>query len=191
MIEKEKIVKMLLEIGNKAFQECRKHYPKHLKKVKVLYDIFLDIMVRHHKYDFDKFHDYLEEFSNYIAKKYFPDEINDLYRRPIALEKEITKHLFWRINNIWSKQQKAEFDSQYIEAIGLPAGKFFGENYWTEQQISQAYGVPIEELRKIAETHKEELGNILKTQVKGNKRFIVLDDLKLYNEYDEEDKNEQ
>ena len=191
MIEKEKIVKMLLEIGNKAFQECREHYPKHLKKVKVLYGIFLDIMVRHYKYDFDKYRDYLEEFSNYIAKKYFPDEINDLWRKPIALEKEIMKHLFWRINNIWSKQQKAEFDNQYIEAIGLPAGNLFGENYWTEEQVSQAYGVPIEELRKIAETHKEEIGNILKTQVRGNKRFIVLDDLKLYNEYDEEGKNEQ
>lgn len=186
MIEKEKIEKMLLEIGNKSFQECEKYYPKYLKKVKILYGIFLDIMAGHYKYDLSKFHNYLEEFSNYIAKKYFPDEINELWRRPLVLEKEIMIHIFWRTKNIWNKQQQNDFDDHLIETFGLPVCNFFGENYWSEEQVSQAYGISIKELRKIAEILKEELGNILKTQVRGNKRFIVLDDLKLYNEYDEE-----
>lgn len=71
---------------DKAMEECLKHYPRHQKTVEILWMNYLDLLYINTEGDYVKFMHYLCEFSDFIAKKYFPDEINEDWRRPIMLE---------------------------------------------------------------------------------------------------------
>jgi len=181
-LTKKDILKKFFEIRDNAYRECMEYYPKHIKTIRVLYNIFLDLMAGHRKYDRKKFHDYLWNFSDYIAKKYFPDDINERWRRPMVLEQEIYEHVFWKYKNIWNERQRAKFDEQFIEMAGLPS-KVFGEDFWSEEQVSRAYGISVEELRKITERHKGKFkGHILniRKRRKGYTTILDAEDLELY-----------
>ena len=177
-LTKEEILKKFFEIRDESYQECKEYYPKHIKTIRILYNIFLDLMAGRRKYDRKRFHNYLWSFSDYIAEKYFPDEIDEKWRKPMVLEQKIYEHVFWKYDNIWSERQKAEFDKQFIEMAGLPAGKFFGEDYWSEEQLLQAYDLSIEDLDKIAEKYENGIlkGHILNVRKRKDGYSIILDD---------------
>jgi len=174
----EKQVEKLIEITIKSYQECADHYPKHMKIVEKLCSIFMDIVL-FNKHDLMKFYEYLDGFSNFIAKKYFPDEINKLWRRPIVLEKEVINYFHWEKDNLWNNEKKTIFDESikgFLEIHGLKPETYLNEEYYNAEQTARVLGISIEELNKFTEEHQEELkGNILKLKKRKNGYSIVFD----------------
>lgn len=81
MIEMKNITDML----NEAMEECEREYPKHRKIVLGLWNGFLDVFV-FRIVDHNKYLEYLRAFSDYIEKKYFPEDINPDWRHPTKIE---------------------------------------------------------------------------------------------------------
>jgi len=184
---KERMMKQaekLIDISIKAHQECADYYPKHMKTISKLVSIFMDL-VMFDKYDLTRFHDYLEEFSNYIAKKYFSDEVNKLWRKPLILEKEVMKYFFWEKDNLWNNERKTMFNESmggFLKAHDLTPEKHLGQEYYTTEQVARLFDISIEELNKFTEEHQYELkGHILKLKKRKDGYSIVFngEDLEL------------
>lgn len=174
--------KRLLNIIFKAIEECNKYYPKdrYRKRIWFLYNIFFRMNYLEENYDEDKYMDYIENFSNYIAKKYFPDEISGKWRRPIALEIEIWKYYFWVLKN-----HKVDI-FKFLNPTKIQSEIHFGEKWCTTEQLSQFIGISVEELEEFAKKHEKGIlkGYVLKVKKNKDKTSFILDgeDLKLNKE---------
>ncbi len=104
---------LYLEVIKRSFDECAQYYPKYLDRVFFLAMEYLKCMVNPTKENsiiHKRIFHYLYEFSNYIAKKYFPNEINEDWRRPIALEHGINNLMIKRLSKSMDENPKIKDD---------------------------------------------------------------------------------
>lgn len=100
---------------DKAMKECMEYYPKHKKTVKTLWKHYINLLYVNPRGDYEKFMHYLYEFSDFIAKKYFPDEFNEDWRRPILLE-DLINCAMWECMEIQLKED-SKFKNEIIEFL--------------------------------------------------------------------------
>jgi len=100
---------------DKAMEECLQKYPRHQKTVEILWRNYLNLLYIDTEGDIMKFMHYLYEFSDFIAKKYFPDEINEDWRRPILLEDLINCAMWERLES--NMKEDPKFRDQIIEVL--------------------------------------------------------------------------
>jgi len=168
---------------SRALIECTGFYPKHHKTVMSLWKNYMDILfsmgLDKTKKDYIKFLHYLHEFSDFIAKKYFPEEINEDWRRPIELESLINNAMFERFDNAIKEDPK--FKEEIIK--GLQTDPKIKDNPLThliEGLIAGSGVVSTEELSEITNVSHDSMLKqveklINKKILKPEKDFIQLD----------------
>ncbi len=103
---------------SKAMLECLRDYPKHQKTVIALWKHYIYLLYENterRKGDYMKFIHYLYEFSDFIAKKYYPDEFDEDWRRPILLE-DLINCAMWERMEIQLREDP-KFKNDLIEDL--------------------------------------------------------------------------
>lgn len=149
----------IVKCGKKAFNECIEFYPKHLNIVGNLWKNYIDIFyLMDSSKNLKRFHDYLWNFSNFIAKKYFPDEINEDWRRPCMLELSIYEIMFKGLNRAIDEDSK--FREHLIQSLQtdplikdnpvahLFEGLIAGGGFVSTIEIAEALDIPHDSMLK-------------------------------------------